>query len=227
MPVVPFLFQRLVLLKSATKFKPHLQKSSLWAVSVTSSPSLRTSVDSGPLPGKFMVTFWINKGNWESLAHGKLSSHLSEAVKRSSPVASVEVGGPRARRETSFPQSAGPRILQVLLAANIHLSRAVNHCIKSRSWKIFISSVIYFTNWGSVSGLWLTKVFSYCGRGSLGVLFISQFRAQIFSVWLAESFFLFLFGIRMKVTFLKLEKLFSHRFVSSALAFRPWPSLSP
>lgn len=100
---------------------------------LTSSPAPGASAGSGPLGGKFMVTFGINKGNWESLARAELSRHLSKTVKRRSPAACVvRWRPPRARREAaawiSLPKLQDAGFSECRQQTHIHLSKAVNQC---------------------------------------------------------------------------------------------------
>lgn len=44
------------------------------------------NVGSGPLRAKFIVTFEINKGNWDSFTHAALSMHISKTVKQRSHI---------------------------------------------------------------------------------------------------------------------------------------------
>lgn len=94
-----------------------------------------------------MVTFGINKGNWESLARAELSRHLSKTVKRRSPAACVvRWRPPRARREAaawiSLPKLQDAGFSECRQQTHIHLSEAVNQCF-NRSCQTFIYLFTY------------------------------------------------------------------------------------
>lgn len=138
------------------ELKLHPPKSRLRAASVTpaltSSPAPGAWAGSGPLGGKFMVTFGINKGNWESLARAKLSRHLSKTVKRRSPAACVDAGGPprspptepggKQRAWISLPKLQDAGFSECRQQTHIHLSKAVNQCF-NRSCQTLIYLFTY------------------------------------------------------------------------------------